>query len=363
MGDRKETPLLAVHRELGAKLTEFGGWDMPLQYSGIIAEHNAVRGSCGLFDVSHLGKLLLEGSDAGRALQETLTCDVDSLDTDAASYALVLEDDGGCVDDVFLYRLAAERWLLVPNASNVDAVADMVRRSGGEPLDAWDRWAILALQGPDSFGVFEKVFGRGPALDLRLHRWCDLDFPSGAGLIARTGYTGERGFELYVPSADAPDAFRSLLEAGAAPVGLGARDTLRLEMGYALYGHEIDRNTNPLEAGLGWAVSWGSGFRGEETLRLVKESGPRRKLFGFRATSRGVPRQGYPVKSAAGETIGEVVSGNFSPTLGTGIALAYAPSESVPAPGDEVTIEARGRALEGDIVKSPFVTKDGGSKK
>lgn len=361
MASNKETALLDAHRALGAKLTEFGGWEMPLQYAGIIAEHHAVRTLSGLFDVSHLGKLLLEGPGAAAALGEALTCDVDSLDVGAATYALVLEEDAGCVDDVFLYRLAPDRWLLVPNASNVEAVAEMVARSGGEPVDVWDRWAILALQGPESFAVFEKVFGASPALDLKLHRWCPL-MDAGDALVARTGYTGERGFELYVPVAQAERVFRDLLDAGAVPVGLGARDTLRLEMGYALYGHEIDRETNPLEAGLGWAVAWGSGFRGEETLRMVKEQGPERKLFGFRSSSRGVPRQGYPVKRGD-ETIGSVVSGNFSPTLGTGIALAYAPADAVPEPGEKVVVEARGRALEGDIVKPPFVKKGAAAPK
>ena len=355
MSVQKATSLLDAHRGLGAKLTEFGGWEMPLQYAGIIAEHNAVRSSAGVFDVSHLGKLLLDGPSAESSLQEALTCDVSKLEVGAATYALVLEDDAGCVDDVFLYRLADEEWLLVPNASNVQAVADMVRRSGGDPQDAWDRWAILALQGPESFAVYEKAIGEPAALELRLHRWAPLF--GGAGLVARTGYTGERGFELYVPTSQAEDVFRRLIDAGAAPVGLGARDTLRLEMGYALYGHEIDRTTNPLEAGLGWAVSWGSGFRGEAALQKVKDAGPRRKLFGFKATSRGVPRQGYPVKRGD-DVIGEVVSGNFSPTLGTGIALAYADADAVPAPGESAVIEARGRSLEGDIVKPPFVSKN-----
>lgn len=356
MSAMKATPLLDVHRALGAKLTNFGGWDMPLQYSGIIAEHNAVRSQCGIFDVSHLGKLVLDGPAAEGALQEALTCDVPGLAPGAASYALVLEDDGGCVDDVFLYRLGHERWLLVPNASNVDAVAEMVRRSGGDPEDAWDRWAILALQGPESFAVLEKAFGHSPASDLNLHRWCSFDAAGEGSLIARTGYTGERGFELYVASDEAVSVFQALLDAGATPTGLGARDTLRLEMGYALYGHEIDRDTNPLEAGLGWAISWGSGFRGEAVLREIKDSGPRRKLFGIQAVSKGVPRQGYPVQKD-GTHVGTVASGNFSPSLGTGIALAFAPAKDVPKVGDRVQIEARGRLLDGDIVKPPFFKK------
>lgn len=356
MGER-ETPLLDLHVELGAKLTEFGGWDMPLQYEGIIAEHNAVRTSCGLFDVSHLGKLRLTGLAAEDALQQALTCDVSSLDSDQASYALVLTEEGGCIDDVFVYRLGEDEWMVVPNASNVAAVAQAIVEAGGQPTDEWNRYAILALQGPDSFGVFSKVFGASDATDLPLHRWGFLDMNGHQGIVARTGYTGERGFELYVPSEVAREIAKALLDSGATPAGLGARDTLRLEMGYALYGHEIDLDTNPLEAGLGWAVKWDVPFRGRDALLKIKEQGPKRKLFGCRLTDRGVPRQGYEV-SRDGEPVGTVVSGNYSPTLGTGIALAYAPIEKLPQPGDQVEIEARGRRLSADIVKPPFIRND-----
>jgi aminomethyltransferase len=353
MGDRA-TPLLDLHVELGAKLTEFGGWHMPLQYEGIIAEHNAVRTSCGLFDVSHLGKLRLTGLAAEDALQRALTCDVSSLDSDQATYALVLTDGAGCIDDVFVYRLGEDEWMVVPNASNVGAVAEAIVEAGGQPRDEWDRYAILALQGPDSFGVFSKVFGGSDATDLPLHRWAYLEMDGHQGIVARTGYTGERGFELYVPSEVSRAVAQALLDAGATPAGLGARDTLRLEMGYALYGHEIDLDTNPLEAGLGWAIKWDAPFRGRDALLKIKEQGPERKLFGCRLTDRGVPRQGYEV-SHNGETVGTVVSGNYSPTLGTGIALAYAPIEKLPKPGDQVEIEARGRRLSADIVKPPFI--------
>ncbi len=189
---------------------------------------------------------------------------------------------------------------------------------------------------------------------LPLHRFAEMDFEGQQGFVARTGYTGERGFELYVPSDHATNVFSALLNAGAEPVGLGARDTLRLEMGYALYGHEIDLNTNPLEAGLGWAVKWDVPFRGRDALLKIKEQGPTRKLFGIKLRDRGVPRQGYEV-SKDSEVIGEIVSGNHSPTLGVGIALAYAPVDRLPAVGDVVDVEARGRALQADIVKPPFI--------
>jgi aminomethyltransferase len=296
------------------------------------------------------------------ALDEALTADVRALEVGAATYSLVLTESAGCVDDIFVYRIDEADWLVVPNASNVDAVADQIRASGGdgaggELIDEWDRYSILAIQGPDSYPLVDKVWPDWTATDLKMHRWKEVDVFGEPGLIARTGYTGERGFELYAPVGTAVEAFRAILDAGADPVGLGARDTLRLEMGYALYGHEITTETNPLEAGLGWVIAWDTPFRGRDVLAKVKENGADRKLFGVRCTDRGVPRQGYPVYN--GDTvIGEVTSGNFSPTLGTGIALAMGPAELKPAPGDEVAIEARGRRISGDIVKPPFITKE-----
>lgn len=352
---QRATPLLEEHRALGAKLTEFGGWEMPLQYSGIIAEHNAVRGSCGVFDVSHLGKLRLTDTPAS-VVQRALTCDVDGLEVGQAAYALVLQDDGGVVDDVFLYRIDETEWLVVPNASNVQAVAEALKDTGGDPQDEWDRWAILALQGPNAYEVFAKVWSDLDPATLGFHRWRELEMYGAPGLVARTGYTGERGVEIYAPAKSAVKVFRALLEAGAVPVGLGARDTLRLEMGYALYGHEITRDTTPVEAGLGWAVAWDRDFRGREAAMKVKDEGPRQRLFGVRLRDRGVPREGYEIQ-VEGQSIGTVVSGNFSPTLGVGIAMAYGPTESIPAPGADVTVSARGRSLEGYIVKPPFLEK------
>ncbi|MDQ3964653.1 MAG: glycine cleavage system aminomethyltransferase GcvT [Actinomycetota bacterium] len=353
----KATPLLDLHRELGAKLTAFGGWDMPLQYAGVIAEHNAVRTDVGIFDVSHLGKLIVTGPKGGDRLQFAVTADVLALAVGRATYALVLTDEGGCVDDVFVYRLDEDRWLVVPNASNVDAVAERITGPDVEVADAWDRWAILAIQGPRSAEAFEKVFPGSGATQLKLHAWMPIAVSGSDGLVARTGYTGERGFELYVPFERAREAFDAFLDAGCAPVGLGARDTLRLEMGYALYGHELTLDINPLEAGLGWAIAWDVPFRGREELLEIKTQGPERKLFGIVCKERGVPRQGYPVY--VGErVVGTVTSGNHSPTLQTGIALALGPRRDAPEVGAEnITIEARGRMIPGDIVKPPFVKK------
>ena len=331
---------------------------MPLQYSGTVSEHHAVRTAVGVFDVSHLGKLRVSGPGAGPALQRALTADVEALAPGRATYALALTDDGGCIDDVFAYRIAPDEWLVVPNAANVEAVADAIAASGTKPVDEWRRWAILAVQGPQSFRVFDEAFPEAGASGLRLHEWRGLDVFGERGMVARTGYTGERGFELYAPASTARDAFERLLELGGRPVGLGARDTLRLEMGYALYGHELRRDVNPLEAGLGWTLAWETPFRGRAALRRVRESGPARRLVGVRCTGRGVPRQGYPVVSDGAE-VAEVTSGNFSPSLSTGIALALGSTDALPAVGASVAIEARGRGIEGIIVRPPFIEKRG----
>jgi aminomethyltransferase len=327
---------------------------MPLQYTGVIAEHTAVRTAAGLFDVSHLGKLRVSGPDAGAGLQRALTADVVALAPGRATYSLALTDEGGCIDDVFVYRIDTEEWLVVPNASNVGAVAQAIQDQGIEAIDEWDRYAILALQGPESFVVFDKAFPGTTATAMKLYEWAPIDLFGAAGLVARTGYTGERGFELYAPVEIAEQAFTTMLDAGAAPVGLGARDTLRLEMGYALYGHELSLDINPLEAGLSWALAWDTPFRGREALGAIKDRGVTRRLFGVRCRDRGVPRQGYPVV-VDGAAIGEVTSGNHSPTLGIGIALALGDAARRPEPGAEVAIDARGRLIPGDIVKPPFI--------
>jgi aminomethyltransferase len=329
---------------------------MPLQYKGIIAEHNAVRSGVGVFDVSHLGKLRVAGSTAGDALQEALTADVIALLEGRAVYSLVLTEDGGCVDDVFVYRLRPREWMVVPNAANVESVADAIRRSGGDVDDEWNRWAILAIQGPQSFALFEEAFPGSGAPQLELHAWCHLDMDGERAIVARTGYTGERGFELYAPASTAVAAWRRVTELGATPAGLGARDTLRLEMGYALYGHELSLDINPLEAGLGWAIAWDTPFRGRDALIAIKERGPARRLFGVRCTERGVPRAGYPVLEG-GVTVGTLTSGNYSPTLGTGIGLALGDRRAAPQPGTRVHIDARGRMIGGDIVKPPFIKR------
>ena len=365
MGGRR-TPLLEEHQRLGARLTDFGGWQMPLHYTGVVAEHNAVRTATGIFDVSHLGKLRVSGRRSEEALQHAMTADVGALEPGRATYSLVLTDAGGCIDDVFVYRLGIDEWLVVPNASNVGAVAEAISEAGADPVDAWDRWAILALQGPESLDLFEAAFPGSRPGQMPLHCFSGIDFSGYAprdrdsheirGIVARTGYTGERGLELYVPADESVELFRRFVELGAVPAGLGARDTLRLEMGYALYGHEITTDIYPLEAGLGWVLAWDTPFRGREALEKVRADKPPRRLFGVLCTDRGVPRQGYRVLRG-NEVLGELTSGNFSPTLQTGIGLALGPRELIPEVGDAVEIEARGRRVAAVIVKPPFIEK------
>ena len=354
MSDERRTPLLEEHVRLGARLTDFGGWQMPLQYSGVISEHNAVRTSTGVFDVSHLGKLRVGGPGSIDALQRAMTCDVEGIAEGKASYSLVLTESGGCIDDVFVYRVGPEECLVVPNASNVTAVADAIRDAGAEPVDEWDRWAILAVQGPESLELFDRIFPGADATSMPLHSWTTMGTGDAEMMIARTGYTGERGVEMYVPAANSVEVFGRLLEAGAQPAGLGARDTLRLEMGYALYGHEITTEILPIEAGLGWTLAWDTPFRGREALAKVKEDGVERKLVGLRCTGKGVPRQDHELVHH-GEVVGALTSGNFSPTLQTGIGLALGKKSRLPELGEQVSVQARGRSIEAVIVKPPFI--------
>src|SRR5918992_600475 len=357
---RWRTPLHEEHVRLGARLVDFAGWDMPLHYTGVVHEHLAVRNGVGVFDVSHLGKLFVSGAEAQSALAFALTADVSGLAAARAAYSLVLDDGGGCVDDVFVYRLDGRRWTIVPNAANVSAVAEAVSSAGGDVIEERHLWAILAIQAPESFTLSDRTWPASGATDLGLHESTELDIDGATGLVARTGYTGEPGFELFAPAEVAAGAFRGLLDNGAEPVGLGARDTLRLEMGYALYGHELTPDVNPLEAGLGWTLHWDKRFRGRDALVRVRAEGVARRLVAIRCTGRGVPRQGYYVE-VDGERVGEVTSGNFSPVLRTGIALALCDARAGLENGAEVAIDARGRRVPGIIVRPPFVRRGRGA--
>ncbi|MEX2588539.1 MAG: glycine cleavage system aminomethyltransferase GcvT [Actinomycetota bacterium] len=355
----KTSPLHEEHVRAGAKLTDFAGWDMPLVYpEGTIVEHKTVRSSAGLFDVTHLGKLTLTGEGAEETLDRLLPGKVAKLRTGKAGYNVVLTPEGGVVDDLFVYkREGPDNFMVVPNAANTDAVLEFLRSNSGpgiEITDARQRWAILALSGPK---VREIVAALLPdAENMKMHDFVERPVQGMQTIVARTGYTGEVTYEFFVEWDEAVEFWNLLLKAGKPygikPAGLGARDTLRLEMGYALHGHELSVDINPLEGGVGWLIDWDKEFLLKDVLVRIKQEGLKRKLVGLVAEPGRVPRAGHQV--FLGEVpVGEVTSGNFSPVLGTGIALALV-SVDHSAPGTSLQIDVRGRKLPVEVTKPPF---------
>ena len=348
-------PLHQRHQELGATLTDFGGWLMPLDYGSVLAEHRAVRGDCGVFDVSHLGRLLVRGDGADDAVARVLTNDVAALPPGRAHYTLCLNEQGGIVDDVLVYRLQggwSDGLLVVPNAANAGAVAERLRTAAGpgvEVRDIQDTLACLAVQGPRSTEVFAAV-----GIPVERYAYLDCyDMPV-HGVIARTGYTGERGYEIFPLAQDAPVLWDRLVAAGAMPVGLGARDTLRLEMGYPLHGSDIGPEVTPVEAGLTWAVKGEHDFTGRAAYEAALAGGPARRLRGLRVEGRGIPRAHCAVWHD-GVAVGELTSGTFSPTLGVGIGMGYL--DAAVEVGDQVEIDVRGKRLPASVVTPPFVDR------
>jgi aminomethyltransferase len=370
MADLRRSPIDDRHRGLGATMTEFGGWDMPLDYGSVVAEHRAVRSDCGVFDLSHLGTIAVTGPEAEACVQRAFSNDVTILPVGRAHYSLCLDEGGGIIDDLLTYHLP---WgfFVVPNAANAAHVLAALRDSGHgrdcRIVDVKEHLACLAVQGPRADEVVAMAgidVGEMDYLDCR-----ELDLPStGAdsvggqgdgplvGVLARSGYTGERGYELFCPAEKAPNLWDRITEAGATPAGLGCRDTLRLEMGYPLHGQDITIDTNPVDARLGWAVKPDTGFRGEEAYVRAREEGPRRRLWGLRVTGRGIPRAGCAVLDPDGEPRGETTSGTFSPTLGIGIAMGYL--DPTVTEGDAASIEVRGKLLPAEVVRPPFVHAD-----
>lgn len=354
-----KTPLEEEHLRAGAKLTDFAGWMMPLVYeSGTIAEHKAVRAGIGLFDVTHLGKIVVEGTGAEDALDALLPGKIAKLRNNRAAYNLVLTPEGGVVDDIFVYRTGDQSFLVVPNASNMDAVLSFIEEGCGSDVtveDARERWAIIAVTGPKAR---EALTPHVPGLEaMKMHDFARLTLGGFDVMVARTGYTGEVTFEFLPSYADSPAVWNLLLDLGAAagiaPAGLGARDTLRLEMGYPLHGHELSTQINPLEAGLSWVIDWDKEFFGRVGLDKIKVDGVSRKLVGLLGTEGRIPRMGMPVLSE-GSPVGEVTSGNFSPTVGAPIALAFVPPE-LSELGTELSIDVRGKQLPVTVVKPPFI--------
>jgi aminomethyltransferase len=356
-GDLRRTPLYEEHKSLGARLVDFAGWEMPVQYEGIKAEHNAVRNHAGLFDVSHMGEVVFRGPDAEEAVQRLVTRDVTRQGTGQAGYSAVCYEDGGTVDDVIVYR-RPDDFLVVVNASNREKDLDHFRENTQdldvEVADESDDWALLAVQGPEAAGILQD-FTDADLSNLKPFRFVEGAIGGAKTSISRTGYTGEDGFELYLSPDDAPHLWRELLEAGATPAGLGARDTLRLEAGMCLYGNELDPETTPLEAGIDFAVHLDKEqeFIGQEALRREKEEGLGKKLVGFEVEGRGIARHDYPVR-AGEENVGRVTSGTLSPTLGKAIGLALVS----PGVEDRFEVLIRDRPVEAHAVQLPFYKRE-----
>jgi aminomethyltransferase len=359
--DPQPSPILDRHEALGAKIVEFAGWLMPIQYAGILEEHRTVRSAAGLFDLSHMGELFVEGPEAGAALAAALVSDPPALAVGRAQYSMICADDGGILDDLIVYRLGADRFMVVANASNARTVSDELAARTGPFKAVLDDQSLatglIAIQGPRSIEALAPL----TAVDLSAIRYYGIAEGEVAGipaLIARTGYTGEDGFEVFVDVDRTGELWDAMLAAGrphgAVPVGLGARDTLRLEAGMPLYGNELDRATNPFEAGLGRVVKLAKpgSFTGRTALEKAARDGAARKLVGLVLRERGIARHGYPVL-AAGERIGTVTSGTMSPTLGTALAMAYvAPAHA--EPGTMLAVEIRGAPVAAEVVPLPF---------
>jgi aminomethyltransferase len=344
----RRTPLYERHLAAGAKLVPFAGWEMPVQYEGVIAEHRAVRTDAGVFDVSHMGEIEIEGPTAAELLQSVLSNDVSRLEEGDAQYTLLTTQEGGIVDDLIAYRTGPCRYLLVVNAANSETDFEWLREReirGSDVRDVSEEFALLAVQGPralDRVGI-----EHGPAFTWEMGEVGGVEV-----MINRTGYTGEEGVELACPPEDAPALWDAILAAGVTPCGLGARDTLRLEVCYPLHGNDIGPQWDAISSGLGWVCALETDFTGVNVLREVKARGPERKLVAFRMTEQAIPRQGMPIEGG-----GEVTSGTLSPMLEQGIGLGYVPA-SMSAPGTGLTVDVRGRARQGEVTTKPIYKRE-----
>ena len=360
MSEYKKTSLYDLHVNAGAKMAPFAGYEMPIQYSGIVEEHMSVRKSVGVFDVSHMGEFEVTGDGALEFLQLMTLNDVSKLELGQAQYSGLCYEDGGMLDDLLVYRLPG-KYMIVVNASNIEK--DFKWLDSHKPIDVElknvsEETALIAVQGKNSKKVIEKLTDTN--LDeIKYYRFESGSISGKNALISKTGYTGEKGFELYFNSADAPDVWSELMSAGEEfgilQAGLGARDTLRLEMCYCLYGNDIDNTTSPLEAGLGWITKLKKGkFIGSDALKAQKEEGIKRRLVAFQMEKKAIPRHGYEILKNE-NVIGEVTSGTFSPVLQTGIGLGYVTAENHEV-GTNLTIDIRGRKQSAQIIKPPFYT-------
>jgi aminomethyltransferase len=354
----RRTPLYEEHVALGARMVPFAGWEMPVQYEGIIEEHKAVRARAGIFDVCHMAEFRIFGVHALEALQHLVTSDLHRIDeVGAAQYTLMLDETGGVIDDLIVYHTGELEYLVIANAGNHDVDVEWMRAhlpDDIEFVDESDRTGLIALQGPEAIRIITELSGAEPPARFHLaEAMLDGSIPA---LLCRTGYTGEDGVEIVCAAADTVAVWRLLLSfPEVTPCGLGARDTLRLEMGYPLHGSDMDRSIDPISAGLSWVVSSKKGeFIGREAVEHVRAAGPKRKLVGI-AVMEGIPRHGYPVLHEGSE-VGTVASGTFSPTLGHGIATAYVPA-ALAEPGTKLEVSIRRKTVEATVTRPPFVTK------
>lgn len=359
----KTTALTQTHIDLGAKMVPFAGYNMPVQYEGVNVEHQTVREHLGVFDVSHMGEFLIEGPNALDLIQKTCSNDASKLTIGKAQYSCIPNDKGGIVDDLIIYRLDEERYMLVVNASNIEKDWDWLNSKndvGAKMQNVSDQYSLLAIQGPKAIEAMQSL----SSYDLSQIKFYNFIIGDFAGIddivISATGYTGSGGFEIYCKNEDVEHIWEQVLEAGKPfgikPIGLAARDTLRLEMGYCLYGNDIDETTSPFEAGLGWITKFTKTFTNSEALQIEKQQGPKRKLIAFELDERGIPRHGYDIVDAQGNNIGTVTSGTMSPSLGKGIGLGYVPTQFSEI-GTKIFIQVRKKAIPATVVKLPFYKK------
>ena len=355
------TSLYDTHVSLNAKMVPFAGWEMPVQYGSILAESRAVRSASGIFDVSHMGRLYISGPQSTAFMDWIVTAHASNLSQSRARYAMICNENGGIIDDTVFYRLDEREFLLVCNASNRRHVLPWMERWVREKFqdtvidDRTETTAMIAFQGPATPGMLDRLCDATPS-GMRLFSAMHGNVVSRGALIGRTGYTGEDGFELIVSAQDAPDVWKALMDAGAVPCGLGARDVLRLEAGLALHGNDIDASTTPLEAGLDRFVSLGKEFAGVQALRRQAEDGPNRRLVGLEVEGRNIARAGYDIYDG-GTQVGTVTSGTHSPTLDMGIAMGYVLVGSA-SPGRRMQIDIRGRSASAEVVSLPFYSRN-----
>lgn len=359
----KFTALQSTHEALGAKMVPFAGYNMPVQYEGVNSEHETVRNNVGVFDVSHMGEFLIEGPNALNLIQSVSSNDASKLTVGKAQYSCLPNEQGGIVDDLIIYKVKEETYLLVVNASNIEKDWDWIvskNTMGAEIKNISDAYSLLAIQGPKAVDAMQML----TSVDLSSIAFYNFVVADFAGIehviISATGYTGSGGFEIYCKNSEVKQVWDKVLDAGASygikPIGLAARDTLRLEMGYCLYGNDIDDHSSPIEAGLGWITKFTKPFTNSEALKTEKEEGPKRRLVGFELLERGIPRKDYTVEDASGNIIGTVTSGTMAPSLGKGIGMGYVLSDRA-AVGTEIRIVIRKQKVPAKVVKLPFYKK------